>query len=281
MKAREEAMLKALLARSPHEKELVRFFSPRTTQKLRESPPLTASDLSKLLSSTKWLSAIHYSWLYLPLEQMPKESRALFISCLPSTHVKGLSLLFKEELQGPPLSRFTTLFLVDHLKKKVLEKEMLEESLLPASKMNALLRLTKTALIEVINLLGVYDLAAESRHVVDKELLAKIHASLSPQQLQFLTYATQQTIKWVPPKLNLSGWDGSSQQLKRLVHQRGLIRLAKAIVDEHESFRWHLLHRLDTGRAPIILKTFNQKQDKLLTPYFKEQVLFIIKRYHP
>lgn len=279
MKIREEAMLKALLVRSPHHRELVRFFSPRISQKLQESLPPSATDLSKLFSSTKWLSAIHYSWFYLPLGQMPKESRPLFISCLPPTHVKGLSLLFKEELKGLPLSRFATLFLLDHLKKKVQEKEILEEPLLPFSKMNVLLRLPKTALIDVINLLGVFDLAAELRHVVDKELLAKIHASLSQQQLQFLTYASQQTMKWVPPKLNLSQWDGSPQQLTRLVHQRGLIRLAKAIVNEHESFRWHLLHRLDTGRALIILKTFNQKQDKLLTPYFKEQALLIIKRH--
>lgn len=278
MKAREEAMLKALLVRSPNLRELIHFFSPRTTEKLQKSTPPSTNDLSSLFSLNKWLSLIHYSWLYLPLEQMPKETRPLFFSVLPSFQLKGLAVMFKEELKSEPTSQFMAGFLLHHLKEKVHEKEILEEPLLPFSKMNTLLTLSKAALINLIDLLGVYDLAAELRHIVDKELLGKIHASLTQQQLQFLHYASKQMMKWVPPKLNLGSWDGSGH-LARLLHQRGLIRLGKAILDEHESFRWHLLHRLDTGRANVILKTFTQKQDRSLTPYFKEQVLHIIKRY--
>lgn len=66
--------------------------------------------------------------------------------------------------------------------------------------------------------------------------------------------------------------------MNHLLHYRGLLRLAKGVIKEDSSFKWHLLHRLDIGRAKIIQKELYKKQDLSLVSYFKNQVLHIIKR---
>lgn len=279
MRSQEEAMLKALLAGSPQKEKLIHFFAPEIKEALQGSLPPAFTTISPLFSSTKWLSRIHYSWFHLPLKQMASDVRPLFFSLLTSAQQKGLSNLFQQELKKETIIPFVANFVSNHLKEKVQENNILDVELLPASKMIPLLRLTKMTLIHVIDLLGVHDLAVELRYVLDKELLGKIHGALTPEQLHFLHYASKQAIKWFPPKLKLSQWDGSKQPFLHTLHQRGLIRLGKAIGDEHESFRWHLLHRLDTGRANVILRTLAQKPEPSLIPYFKGQVLHIIKRY--
>lgn len=64
-----------------------------------------------------------------------------------------------------------------------------------------------------------------------------------------------------------------------LLHHRGLARLAKGLMDEDPSLRWHLCHRLDTGRGEALMKLFAGKHDPAMIPYFKGEVIHLVKRY--
>ena len=186
-------------------------------------------------------------------------------------------LEIKQNAKSPP--RFALPFLLDYLKKEIQEQEILDEELLPSSEINQLLRLTRAELLHLIDLVRIYYLATDLRHVVDKELIVKIYAALGRDKLHFLHYCSKQPMKWFSPKLGLAGWDGNKKNLSKLLHKRGLIWLARAIDDGDKSFQWHCLHRLDVGRAKIMQKVLDQKQDLTLTGYFKNQVLHILKRY--
>lgn len=280
MKLQEKALLRALLTRASGGEHLIRYLPSRLADDIKSWPVPASLDFSKLLSQQKWVESIHFSWFYEPLKTFKPETQQLFLSLLPEKKAVELAKMLSLHKKRISYSPFMRPFLMDEFKKKTHRGiEVVSEEHLPPSELNALLKLNKKELLYLIDLLGVHDLSADLRQVVDKELLRKIYAALSNEQLRFLHYCTKQPMKWVSPKLGLPAWNGSKDKLQRMLHGRGLIRLGRALFDEDESLKWHLLHRLDIGRAGIVEKIFRQKQDAALTPYFKNQVLHIVKRY--
>lgn len=197
----------------------------------------------------------------------------LCVSVLTPTQKCGL-----QHIQKKPLTFFLHPFLINYLKQQIEPKELIDEMLLPPSTCNILLQLTHVQLVHMIDLLSMYDLCSDLKQIVDKVLLQKVSRVLSKEQLHFLNSCSKQPMKWMPPKLGLLAWDGSAKQLHDLLHYRGLFRLARGLVQEDASYRWHLLHRLDTGRAKIIQKELDKKQDLFFTAYFKNQVMYVAKK---
>ncbi|MCC5831961.1 MAG: hypothetical protein JJU12_02840 [Chlamydiales bacterium] len=280
MKLQEKAILCALLARSSAGDRLSHYLPERLANEVKSSPLPTTRDFSKLLSQKKWVETIHFSWFYEPLKPLKPETTQLFLSLLPQKKAAEVGKMLSLPLKKVSYSPFMRPFLMDEFKRKIQRGvEVVSVDHLPPSDCNLLLNLNKKELLNLIDLLGVHDLSADLRQVVDKEMLRKIYAALSSEQLRFLHYCTKQPMKWISPKLGLPSWDGSKEKLRRMLHGRGLIRLGRALFDEDESFKWHLLHRLDIGRAQIIEKILRQKQEVTLLGYFKNQVLHIAKRY--
>lgn len=274
-------MLKGLLNGSGRSEELLQFL-PRVQQEaIQALPPLKEFNPMTLLSVEEWSKPIHFSWFSHTIKDYPPAAQALFLGVLPPPQMKGVQVMLSLQSPPKPITPFLRPFILDLLRKNMQEGDLVSEQYLPHSSLNCLLQIERKHLIETADFLGLYDLAADLRQVVDKELLGKIYRALKPQQLHFLHYCSKQPIKWVSAKLGLQAWDGSKAQLNHLLHYRGLIRLAKAICQEDSSFKWHLLHHLDTGRAKIIQKELYQKQDPALVTYFKNQVLHIAKRYLP
>lgn len=281
MKLQEKAMLRALLSNTSGGENLLRYFSPELTDELQKWPLEAATrDFSKILSQKEWTESIHYSWFVEPLEPLSTETKQLFLSLLEKKQADKICQLLEIKHARVAYSPFMRPFLINELKKKIQKGvEIINQDYLPPSEFAPLLTLKKQQLFNLIDLLGVHDLSADLRQIVDKEMLRKIYNALSAEQLQFLHYCTKQPIKWVSPKISLSSWDGAKKRLQHILHGRGLIRLGRALYDENESFKWLLLHRLDIGRAGVIEKIFRQKQDLTLIPYFKNQLLHILRRY--
>ncbi|MFZ0565950.1 MAG: hypothetical protein WAM28_07185 [Chlamydiales bacterium] len=279
MRGEGKTLLKALLTRSQREPQLIGFLPDKLAKEIKSASHPQKLDFAALLSLSEWLKPIHYSWFIPFLQNLPEKTLAVFLSVFNPVQVKGISEMLKKEMIPLPLSPFSTPFLIKYLKTELEEGKIIGSRQLLFSDMMPLLQLKREELLNLIDLLGIYDLAADLRQVVDKELLGKIHTALSHDQLQFLHYCSKQPSKWVSPKLGLSGWDGTKKTLNSILHQRGLTWLARAIIEESASFHWHLLHHLDTGRANVVQKVFKQKQDLVLTKYFKNQVLHIARRF--
>jgi hypothetical protein len=274
-----QALFKALLCASERQNELLRFLPAAVAEEVQRLPEAQTFDAATLFSPLQWSVRMHYSWFSDTIQTYPQKVKALFLGALTPLQAEGLRQTLSLAGLRPAASPFLRPFLMNILHKTLQEPDLLSEELLPPSALNCLLNLERKYLFHLADLLGLHDLAADLRQVVDKELLKKIEAVLTEEQVHFLHACSKQQLKWVPPKLGLLAWDGSKKQLNHLLHYRGLIRLAKAIIQEDPDFKWHLLHRLDTGRAKIIQKEFYQKQDPALVPYFKNQVLYVAKRY--
>ena len=275
-------MLKGLLSSSGRSDELLRFLPKAQTEALQSLPtPPEGFNPKTLLSADQWSQPIHFSWFSQTLKEYPPTVQSIFLGVLPTSQTQNVREMLSLSFPAKHVAPFLRPFIHDVLRKTMQDTDLVNEQHLPASSLNCLLQIERKQLIQIADFLGLYDLAADLRQVVDKELLGKIYRALSSEQLHFLHYCSKQPLKWVSAKLGLLAWDGSKKQLNHLLHYRGLIRMAKAIYQEDPSFKWHLLHRLDTGRAKIIQKELYQKQDPALAPYFKNQVLHVAKRYLP
>ena len=255
--------------------DFYRFLPQETVEDLNslEEPLL---DLKRLFSEKRWMEKIHYSWFLPFLETLPPESLPFFLYLFPKDEKKELQALLHVEQEKKPSF---PLFLLSTMYKQIYPSEMLPRELFKKTDMDRLFKLSKKELILLVDLLGMYDLAVEMRQIVDKTLLQKIHGALSRDQHAFLQFASKQSIKWTPPKLNLTGWDKDAKKLRNLLHYRGLFRLAMATYEEEENFKWHLCHQFDIGRGKVLLKFYAGKSDREMIPYFRAQTLDIINRF--
>jgi hypothetical protein len=279
MNGQGQALLSYLLQTSRRKEDLLRFIPAHVAEEVQSISIDQGSLPSLQLSVQHWADSIHYTWFVEPIRTFPIRVQELFVHALTPLQREGVRKILSLPETSTELSPFVRSFLLYLWKKKLESPDLLAEGLLPRSPLNCLLLLSRKQLLQLVNFLGLYDLADDMRQVVDKNLLRKLHHSLSSEQLHFLQYCSKQPVKWRSPKLGLANWDGSQKQLDHLLHYRGLIRLAKALIQEEKSFIWHVLHRFDVGRAEIVQKEISRKQDLSLVPYFRNQALHIAKRY--
>lgn len=280
MKLQEKALLHALLTHSTNREELLRFLPPPVIDEIERLPIAPKPDFSKLFSQSKWLEQVHFSWFSKELASFDSATQPLFLSLLSKKQLRNVCTTLNLSPIVPSYSTFMRPFLRHQLIQKLQQgDEILNEDFLPPAELNILLTLSRRQLLNMVDLLAMHDLSADLRQIVDKELLGSLYAALTSEQLRFLHYCSKLPMKWIPPKLNLLSWDRTKSSLQRMLHSRGLSRLARALSDEDRSLKWHILHRLDVGRAKVIEKIFSQTQDSALIPYFKNQVLHIAKRY--
>ena len=271
-------MIRALLSHFEQDTSVLRFLTPGMQKEVELLAPPQYLNFPSMLSPTKWIQRIHYSWFYPPLSILPAKTQALFFPLFSMPQRNGLESMLKIEVPECTNPPFIAFYLADYLRKQLQKEEVIPLDALPKGSLNPLIKIKWSALMEIIDILGLFDLACDFRQIVDKELIKRIYNALPREHVLFLQYASKQTIKWTSPKLNLQHWNGDAKKLHTLLHKRGLMRLTKGILGEHLSFRWHLIHRLDVGRANVMVDTISHPIDHALIPYFKSQILQIASK---
>ncbi len=219
-----------------------------------------------------FLKEIHYSWLQPVLETFSPSLQQMLLSALPSDSAVPLSKLMQHPLLKPA-SEISKEFLLSALCRKFMEDAPLPVSFLPETFASRLAVLSKTQLIDLIDFLGIFDLAEELRHIVDKVLLKAIYKCLSMKKQHFLRICLHQKEKLKAAKIGLINWKGDEVQLGRLLHRRGLLRLGYALAGQSSDLMWHIIHRLDVGRGQIIKKNFSSKEVPGVTVFLSLQVV--------
>ena len=218
----------------------------------------------------------HYSWLLPSIQSLPEDLRNLVISALPEPHIKGIAKLLKIPAAKIPLLPYVKTFLLGKLYQIWQPKEALPLEYLPPSPLSDLLVLSKHELVELIDLLAMYDLSEAIRHIVGKKHLKALYLCLSPQKQQFLRVCLHKKEKLTAPKLDIEKWNGSPEQLTTIIHKRGMLRLGKALSGQNQHFIWNIVHTLDTGRGNTILEYQQETQIPGVTPLLVQQVISVI-----
>lgn len=239
---------------------------------------LTASDPSIAFTwPAQLLFRTHYSWLAPVVRLMPHSIQGLLIASLEKKQAAGLTKLLN--IPHPPNAKPSPAirkFLLSKFYSLWNPQEALPLDFLPKTPLSPLLEFSKKNLVEVCDFLALYDLAEAIRHIVDKKYLKAIYLCLTPKKQQFLRFCLHKKEKITAPDLNMEKWDQQPETLASLLHQRGLLRLGKALCGQDSSFVWHIVHAFDTGRGGVISKYYLPEEIPGITPVLQQQLLSLI-----
>lgn len=222
------------------------------------------------------LTKVHYSWIAQAFSEIPKEMHPLMLSLLPEPQKelvgKKLNVPVKDKALPPQLRSFLLHRLMPALKRD----HILIPEFLPKSPFKPLLELKKGEMLEVIDLLGIYDLAYEMRHIVDNKTIKNIYQHLTHSQQKFLRSILHQKERLVTPRLHLEKWNGETKTLEDQLHQRGMFRLGKALAGQHPDLIWHIVHSMDTGRGKIISRHVATEEVAGISTALTQQVINVL-----
>ena len=259
--------------------ELLRFLPPSELEKVQTTQLPSRDPFSAWLSTEKRLARIHYSWLIPFFQSLGAEDKKLLISSLPSVQKEGLTRYFKfKDLQTFSRQKARE-YPINLVYRWVIsqEQKVLPVEYLPEYRLNGLIHLNKQQLQTLIDYLGLYDLALELKQIVQSEQIKKIQTVLSKDQRHYLKESIYGKQHLTFARLHLDRWKGDENGLKRVLHQRGLNRLAKALFGAHPSLLWHISHRLDTGRAKLLYRYLIDIKNEEARLILIDQVLHLIK----
>jgi len=235
--------------------------------------PTTGQDALSLLSWPQQLiGRVHYSWLTPVINNVSSILRPSAIAALPEHQSSKLKTHLKISGPLPDLANPIKQFWAGLLFRQWAPEETLPLSYLPSSKLSPLLQMKKEELVEFIDLLAMNDVADAVKHIVDKKRLTAIYTCLTVRQQQYLRVCMHQKNKMTIPQLDFDKWDGKANSFKQIVHQRGMLRLGKAICGQSRAFTWHLTHILDTGRGKVIASYYQEVEIPGVTAILIQQI---------
>lgn len=264
-----------------------RFHKGPVEQLYKRLPKEEADIVAGILSQSQEIAApfaspleqiqrIHYSWFAPVIATEAPERQGLLIGALPEAHQAGVRKLLRKNPQTLDTAPLLKQFIQQQLIKKITDTNHLPLAFLPQSELSILSNYSKAQLIELIDFLGIFDLAEEIRRLVNKNHLRAIYAALNPKKHTFLRQCLHQKEKIATPRLHLETWHGDSLELQKILHQRGLARLGKALHNQHPDLIWAIVHRLDTGRGKRVERHAIQDEKPGVVFALISQVLNVI-----
>lgn len=211
------------------------------------------------------LPKIHYSWICEYLSSLDLNKQNALLACLDDKQRTGICRLINQKPPAPILSPLLKKFYLQRLYPLIAIDARLPIEYLPETPLKSYLNLSKEQLVDIIDLLGLYDLAHELRRIVATKHMKNIYTCLTAKEQQFLRACLHQKDKVVTPSLHLEKWTGDCPSLMKMLHERGIARFAIAVSGQHPDFIWYLTHILDTGRGKMLKKRIKDQEIPSLT----------------
>lgn len=243
---------------------LLSFLTEDEKDDILNTPALPFHPSHGLSPIKERLHHIHYTWFIAFLDKISDSDKYLFIATLNKEQQQYLYHHFDLSRHVDSLTDLGTEFLTQKLYTYLIKdyKVILPKECLPEDPLNNLLSLSREQLLDVVDFLSLHDLSLELKTVINSSHLIKIESILSKIQKKYL-YELRKKIEPIAFKpMGLHYWNGDESILKKILHQRGLNRLSKALSLSDHSLLWHLTHKLDMGRASIVKTLFKELKNK-------------------
>lgn len=228
------------------------------------------------------IQQIHYSWFLKKIEKFSPEKQALLLSIIPKSQASKIRKILNSPTpsssatQSFVISKKMSHFLLNQLYRELDIEEITPVTYLPQTIMTPLASLSKDDLIKLIDYLGLFDLSQEISRIVSKQLLEKLFQSLSQKKCIFLKECLRHKDKLETERLRLEHWDGSPEKLTKLLHHKGLLRLAYALSGQEPDLLWHISHTLDSGRGEKLMRYYSKTEIPAVTESLKKQVIKVL-----
>lgn len=254
---------------------ILKFLPPGDQEAVHKAEVANGGIKQAFIEPESFLNRVHYSWLIEPIQNHQDPLRSLFVGALSEKQGHALAKKVSLSTQVPAPKGLLRLYLQKQLLQAILPRDYVP-IMQTSSELKVLLDLSKTELTDVIDFLGLYDLAHELKRVVDTKTLKLVYQILSPKKIEYLKVCMHQKEKVNAPPLNVHAVVGEPAQFEHLLHQRGCVRLANALMGSSPSFLWVVTHTLDSGRGALIEKLTSKKEVSSITPMVSAQVLQVI-----
>ena len=220
----------------------------------------------------KMFHRIHYSWLSELFSNFPKDKQALYLRALNSSQSKGLSSLLGTSFKQAPIPKLASEYLLGSLTLAHPLATEVQREFLEKSSFSPLLDFDKSRLVNLIDLLGIFDLAAEVKKVVEKTRLKEVYLWLNQQQQAFLKNCLRQEDVLTEERQGIHSWTKNQKAFLHKIHLKGLARFSQALKGESSKLVWHLTRTLDKGRGEVILKSLEKVEKSDLQSALQKQV---------
>lgn len=244
---------------------------------IQSTAPSSALLKEGILPPEHELAQIHYSWFAPFLRSLPKNEIKIFLSCLTAEQIKGLKETLLLSNQIPEPTELGGAFLRKTLYSAISKEDLTPISCLPNDPLNGLLHLSYSELLSLIHLLSMHDLSVEVRHIIETAKLREIYSILTKAQSTFLKTLIHKKEAVTFKKMGLVNWKGDRESLKGILLQRGINRIAKALYNCHPDLLWHVVHRLDSEKAHMLMKLCTALDHPRAAPLLTDQVLELIQ----
>lgn len=252
----------------------LKFLPPEEIKAVESQENIDSADILPLMKQPQTIiEKMHYSWIKPLLNKFPKEMHPLILGALNSDQAKGL-----KKIASVVPANLTTMvkdFIIDLLFSEI-DSNHLPLEYLPETELSPLAQWDKKELLELIDFLGLHDLALDIRSIVNKKHLENFYSCLSQKQLYYLRICLSQKERLTIPKLGINPAVKDCNKLKTVLHQRGLMRLGKALCGEHPDHLWYIIHTLDTGRGKILQHYYQKEPIPKVTFILSTQVINVM-----
>lgn len=272
------ALFRLFLENFDKEKKLTKFLTDSELKKLSSLPSFSKKTDKDVFFQDTLIDTVHYSW-FIPLLNIysQKEASLFLLAMKPSNKKALMNLLNLEDLKedlSSTLKDFLKSILINSLIKK--EDAILPLECLFESKLNIMLTLTKNELIKLINLLSMYDLAKELKHIIEQKKIKKIYSYLYPYEKSFLKTIYNKNEPFTSQKMQIEKFYENKKKLRNNLHMRGLMRLSLALSGESIDLIWYVCHYLDIGRGNYIFKKCKKEKTPNVSDVITSEILKII-----
>lgn len=254
---------KSLLSTLPKEKikDIALLLTENERQRL-EKVPFVSTDEIFSDSVSNYIDQIHPSWIHYIFENLGHKDLKLIISAF-DIQKKDLEVLFKINIENIEISPLAKNFIRNLAYSKLLQ---LKEPTFPVYALKeeplfSTLFLDKELFKNVIFGMGLFDLKDELNTLVDKVKLQTIKEGLDPQFCKFLKEISRDSNNLISQPIGLNFWDGKIEELKTLLHHRGMNRIAKILSSHSSSFYWHFSLILSIEEAKLLKKLMVKSVD--------------------
>ena len=171
MQAKSWILVRILLNRF-HPKTMKNFLDllPQEDAKQVVSRDVIVSEIDPVfVKPQEFLKNMHFSWIAPYVQKHPKHTQELIISALPNPLASTLKKYLKISSSRVPMAPRAGAFFVRKLYDEIHQPDILPPNFLPKENLSILLDLKRSELIDLIDFLGLYDLADEVRHIGTKK----------------------------------------------------------------------------------------------------------------
>ncbi len=233
------------------------------------------------LSAQAVLEKFDPSWIAALLRSLPQEEMKCLLACFSEASEQQLRRRLKTAFPLPSLSSVARRYLANWMMQQLSPpKGIMPIQLFATSPLYPLWEEPLEQLHKLPWILGMRDVAAEAKKLIDNAKRRQLQGALSKELEEALSFFSYQMEVVLFRPIELSAWNGDKEALEKVILQRGCNRLAKALTLEPSALVWHITRRFPVEVTSALEKLYEPRPSEVIAATLRSQTLEALHWLH-